>query len=50
MTGRKKDTVKREHILRLLKQGCTTEAIMIRARCSNHLIVEMRKLLREEAK
>lgn len=48
MTGRKKDTAKRERIADLLRKGCTTEAIMIRVRCGKDLVTFVRQEMKGE--
>lgn len=50
MTGRKKDTAKRERIAELLRKGCTTEAIMARLGCGKDLVMFVRQEMQRETK
>lgn len=50
MTGRKKDTAKRERIAELLRKGTSTEAIMARLGCGKDLVTFVRQEMQREAK
>jgi hypothetical protein len=43
MTGRRKDTAKRERIAQLLRQGLQHKVIMERLSCGNDLIATVKK-------
>ena len=46
MTGRKKDTAKRERIAELLRKGTSTEAITLRVGCTKQFVTEIRQELK----
>lgn len=50
MTGRKKDTAKRERIAELLRKGTSTEAIMARLGCNKDLVYQVRKEMKGTTK
>lgn len=50
MTGRKKDTAKRERIAELLRKGTTTEAIALRVGCHEDLVYQVRKEMKGTTK
>lgn len=50
MTGRKKDTAKRERIAELLRKGTSTEAIVLRLGCTKQFVSEIRQEMKGETK
>lgn len=46
MTGRKKDTVKRDRIAELLRKGTPTSAIVERVGCHKDLVHRVRQAMR----